>query len=304
MNPSPFHLNLALVIGINDYGRGISPLGTARQDAEAIAAILEQEYNYQVLLLTEGQATGAALRQCLETKLPQVFGNHPSARLLFYFAGHGIALNGDEGPQGYLIPQDAQLGDISTYLPMPWVEGALSQLSCRHCLVILDCCFAGAFRWSSTRKLAVIEETIHQERFERFIRDPAWQVITSAAADQFALDNLDLHGARGAAEDNGKHSPFGAALLRALAGAADIFPPGQGGKPAGDGVITATELYLYLRDAVEIPTDQRRLRQTPQIWSLKKHDKGEFIFLPPGQAPNLPPAPPLEEGDGTNPYRG
>jgi hypothetical protein len=37
MNSSPFNLNLALVIGINDYQNGISALGTAKQDAEAIA---------------------------------------------------------------------------------------------------------------------------------------------------------------------------------------------------------------------------------------------------------------------------
>jgi hypothetical protein len=37
MNPSPFNLNLALVIGINDYQNGIPALGTAKQDAEAIA---------------------------------------------------------------------------------------------------------------------------------------------------------------------------------------------------------------------------------------------------------------------------
>lgn len=36
MNPSTFKLNLALVIGINDYQYGIPALGTARQDAEAI----------------------------------------------------------------------------------------------------------------------------------------------------------------------------------------------------------------------------------------------------------------------------
>ncbi|MCG8363795.1 MAG: hypothetical protein MJA27_10755 [Pseudanabaenales cyanobacterium] len=35
-----------------------------------------------------------------------------SDRLLFYFAGHGIALNGEDGPEGYLIPQDARLGKV------------------------------------------------------------------------------------------------------------------------------------------------------------------------------------------------
>lgn len=302
MNPSPFNLNLALVIGINDYQNGIPVLGTARQDAEAIADILQSQYRYQVHLLTENQAIAQNLQRWLETDLPEVIKQANPSRLVFYFAGHGIALNGDDGPQGYLIPQDAKLGEVSTYLPMQQVEAALTKLSCRHCLVILDCCFAGAFRWSSTRKMIPIAETIHKERFDRFIQDPAWQVITSAASDQFALDNLDLKGDRGIAKSNTNHSPFAAALIEALSGSADAYPPAKNGKAAGDGVITATELYLYLRDAVEIPTDERNQRQTPQIWSLKKHDKGEFIFLPPGHELNLPPAPPLDESK--NPYRG
>ena len=31
---------------------------------------------------------------------------------------------------------------------------------------------------------------LHKERYDRFLRDPAWQVITSAAYDQRALDVL------------------------------------------------------------------------------------------------------------------
>jgi WD40 repeat protein len=304
INPLEFQLNLALVIGINDYQNGIPALATARQDAEAIAAILQSDYHYQVHLLRENQATAANLKQWLETELPEAIKIANPSRLVFYFAGHGIALNGDDGPQGYLIPQDAKLGDVSTYLPMQQVEAALTQLSCRHCLVILDCCFAGAFRWSSTRKLVPISETIHKERYDRFIQDPAWQVITSAASDQYALDNLDLKGDHGIAKNSTNHSPFAAALMSALRGSADVYPPATDGKPGGDGVITATELYLYLRDAVEIPTDAKNQRQTPQIWCLKNHDKGEFIFLPPGQELNLPPAPSLDELEDNNPYRG
>jgi uncharacterized caspase-like protein len=259
MNPSEFKLNLAVVVGINDYQNGISTLGTAKQDAEAIAAILETEYQYQVHLITDATATQSTLKAWLETDLPIAMKKATPSRLLFYFAGHGIALNGDDGPQGYLIPQDAKLGDVSTYLPMQQVEAALTQLSCLHCLVILDCCFAGAFRWSSTRKLIPITETIHKERYDRFIQDPAWQVITSAASDQYALDNLDLKGDRGIAKNNTNHSPFAAALIEALSGSADAYPPANNGKPAGNGVITATELYLYLRDSVEIGPREAKL---------------------------------------------
>jgi hypothetical protein len=176
---------------------------------------------------------------------------------------------------------------------MSEVNKALLQLPCRHFLGILDCCFAGAFRWSSLRKAIPVElVTIHKERYDRFIQDPAWQVLTSASHDQTALDAFNLKDDRG---QIGSHSPFACALIEALEGKADAFPPAEPGKPAGDGVITATDLYVYLRDRVEIATEARAIRQTPGIHPLNKHDKGEYIFLTPGHALNLPPAPPLDE---------
>ncbi|MFN5515308.1 MAG: caspase domain-containing protein [Cyanobacteriota bacterium] len=188
MNTSEFSLSLAVVIGINNYQNGIPSLGNAKQDAEAIAAILENDYKYQVHLLTDSQATGQSLKHWLETELPQrLEKDHPN-RLIFYFAGHGDTSKIGDDSQGYLIPQDAKSGDVETFLPMQQVEAALTKLSCRHCLIILDCCHGGALRWSNTRKMDYIGETIHQEQFDRFIKDRAWQVITSAASNQKALD--------------------------------------------------------------------------------------------------------------------
>lgn len=314
-----FERNLAVVIGIDRYTHGISPLSTAANDARMLAKILQQEHQYYPIwqfldpiqtasnqpdapILPNQSATRTNLEELLTQTLPTEVT--PDDRLLFYFAGHGIALNGEDGPQGYLIPQDAKLGDVSTYLPMTQVEAALAQLPCRHCLIILDCCFAGAFRWSSTRKLTPITEVIHKERFERFIQDPAWQVITSASHDQYALDALDLRDDRGIDPLKPRHSPFAAALIDALSGNADAYPPAKDGKPAGDGVITATELYIYLRDCVEVATDAHHTRQTPGLWCLKKHDKGEYIFLSPGHGLNLPDAPKLDTEEEHNPYRG
>ncbi len=297
---SDFEHSYALVIGINDYINGISSLKTAASDATEIAHLLDREYHYTVTLLLDSAATLSQLRHVLETELPQKI--QKGDRFLFYFAGHGIALNGEDGPEGYLVPQDAKLGNVSTYLRMSDVNKALNELSCRHFLGIFDCCFAGAFRWSSTRKAIPMElGTIHKERYDRFIQDPAWQILTSAAYDQTALDAFNLKDDRGQI-GVGVHSPFARALIEALQGKADAFPPAEPGKPAGDGVMTASELYLYLRDRVEIATAERAIRQTPGIYPLKKHDKGEYIFLTPGHALNLPPAPPLDQSQ--NPYRG
>ncbi|WP_017302022.1 caspase family protein [Nodosilinea nodulosa] len=300
MKSADFTLNLAIIIGINNYQDGIPALGTARQDAEAIAKTLEQDHHYQVHLITDSDATRENIKRWLETDLPAAMQGVDSSRLIFYFAGHGVALNGDDGPAGYLIPQNGRLGDVNTYLPMTRVYEALIQLPCRHFLGVLDCCFAGAFCWSSTRKLVPIElSTIHKERFDRFIHDPAWQIITSAAHDQTASDAFDLKDDRG---QTGHHSPFAAALIDALQGKADAYPPADLDRPAGDGVMTATELYMYLRDRVEVATEARSIRQTPGIYPLKKHDKGEYIFLTPGNPLNLPLAPPLDVS--SNPYRG
>ena len=265
-----FSRNLAVVIGINQYGSGISSLQTAINDAKRLVEILRLKHGYQVWVFLDEIATLKNINRLLEETLPQQVSSDD--RLLFYFAGHGIALNGDDGPEGYLIPQDAELGATNTYLPMTQLQASLSELPCRHFLGILDCCFAGAFRWSSNRDLLTAPEVIHKERYDRFITDPAWQVITSAAYDQKALDAFHVNTERG---QRGNHSPFTAALLEALEGGADIFPPAAHGKPQGDGVITATELYLYLRDAVEPATEGNRQRQTPGIWPLNRHDKGE-----------------------------
>jgi WD40 repeat protein len=292
-----FSHNRAVVIGINNYGNGISSLHNAVNDAKKLIEILRQQHGYQVWVSLDEVATLKNLNKLLEETLPEQVKSDD--RLIFYFAGHGIALNGDEGPEGYLIPQDAKLGDIQSYLPMTKLQDSLSELPCRHFLGILDCCFAGAFRWSSTRDFSTTPEVIHKERYDRFIEDPAWQVITSAAYDQKALDAFSLDTQRGQV---GQHSPFAAALIEALAGEADLYPPAINGKQSGDGVITATELYLYLRDRIEPATEGYRHRQTPGIWPLKKHDKGEYIFLNPGHELNLPPAPPLDESQ--NPYRG
>ncbi|PSR18879.1 hypothetical protein C8255_04985 [filamentous cyanobacterium CCP3] len=294
-----FKRSIAIIIGVNQYQNGIPALKTAVNDATQLAHVLKADHGYQVVLLRDQQVSLATLRSLLTDKLPALV--QPDDRVLFYFAGHGLAFNGDDGPEGYLIPQDAKLGDSATYLPMTLVHDALTGLTCRHFLGIFDCCFAGAFRWSATRRLSPIPQVIHKERFARFLADPAWQVITSSADDQEAMDALSIKDHRGTV---GRHSPFAEALIKALQAnsLADASPPPREGKPAGDGVITATELYQYLRDAVEPDTTTHAVRQTPGLWPLKNHGKGEFVFMVPGRELDLPSAPKLNEA--ANPYRG
>ncbi|ERT07624.1 eukaryotic translation initiation factor eIF2A family protein [Lyngbya aestuarii BL J] len=291
-----FNRNIAVVIGINNYQHGIHRLKTAVNDAEAIANLLEKEYKYQIIRLFPGkhedsrEATLTEFNQLLFETLPQKIKPTEGDRLLFYFAGHGIARNSEDGPAGAIIPQDAQLGNWETYLPMKKLNEALSKLECHHLLVVLDCCFAGNFRWSSHRNVIPELETIHREHYDRFIRYPAWQAITSAAHNQEALDYTDE---RGIAPDS-QHSPFAKALINGLKDIKADFTK--------DGIITAPELYLYLRDRL-IDKDGLSELQTAGLWPLPKHDRGEFILTLPGFVPEkLKPAPPLNQDN--NPYRG
>ena len=299
-NKTNFERNLAVVIGIDRYNSdSIHDLSTPVSDARALAELLETEYEYKpknVFRLFDAAATLTGLQTLLTDTLPHQLKPTKYDRLIFYFAGHGIPRNSQDGPEGYLVPQDADWHKEDSFLPMSKVYEALSQLECHHLLVILDCCFAGTFRWAGRRKMIPILETVRREHYDRFIRYPAWQVITSAAHDQEALDVAKLASdKRGEVADEKQelHSPFALALLEGLReNKADVIP---------DGVITAHELYLYLDQQVSQLSGSR---QKPGLYPMKlEYDRGEFVFTKPGfTSSQLKPAPLLNESN--NPYRG
>lgn len=288
---------MAILVGINAYENGISPLKTPKNDAMRLAQVLQRSYNYDIKQLVDTQATLNELNSLLENlkegKLTladnRIVKIASYDQVLFHFAGHGIALDGldsKEGPTGYLIPQDAHKGDKNTFLPMQQLHDVLINLKSRHLLVILDCCFAGAFRFS--RNLVPYQK-LYWERYDRYMKGKAQQTLFSAAHDEKALDILTRLD-EPEQDSIEKNSPFAQVLLKALRGDGDIIP---------DGAITASELHLYLENELAKITD----RQTPGLSQLKYHDKGEYIFLVPGFQPDkLEQAPPLSEN--TNPYRG
>lgn len=290
-----FSTSLACLVAIDRYANGVPKLRTPVGDAEALGEVLREAHGFEVKVISNEQATLNGLRGLLTDLTRRVDRN---GRVFFYFAGHGIALPSEDGPKGFILPQDAQRDSSGNYLPMDELDRSLSALPCRHMLVILDCCFAGAFRWASFRDFAAPIMSLHRERYEWFIHDAAWQAIASAAHDQQALDVAAAQplGKRDNAKEK-EHSPFASALIRGLGGVADLAP--KGGSP--DGVITATELYSYLQGEL-FPKSDEGFRQTPIFWPMKKHDKGEFVFLTPGRELSLPPAPPLDAD--ANPWRG
>lgn len=286
---SGFRRSHAVVIGIDAYGGGLAELTTAVADARAVGACLGEDHGYEVRSLLDAEAGLAGLLALFEDELPASVG--PEDRLVVYFAGHGLALADDgEGPQGYLLPADARAADAGTWLAMSRVREALARLSCRHLLLILDCCFAASFRWTSpTRSFLPLAEPLYDSQYERFVTGVAWQLLTSAAHHQVALDFVEGLADR-RAKIGGRHSPFAKALLAGLGGEADS----SRGAHEPDGVITATELYLYVFDEVS--------GQTPGLWPLRPDITGEFVFTSPVQDVRTRSDPPLQET--ANPWRG
>jgi WD40 repeat protein/pimeloyl-ACP methyl ester carboxylesterase len=296
-----FNHSYAVIIGIDQYSGGIPKLSNAVNDAKRISEILEQDHGYDVTTLIDEHATQLSIIELLTNDLGAKV--KPDDRLLLYFAGHGLAQDDRDGkgPQGYFIPYDAIMHDPKTYVSMKNLRDALRDINCRHFLGLLDCCYAGSFRWSSYRDIGdSLKSEMFLESYHHYISEAAWQVIASSSYDEKAhdsspLDQKDLFESSSRERSRGgEHSPFASALINGLSGKADRLP---------DGVITADELNMYIYDEVVKITESAGKRQTPQIWSFNESHKGKYIFLTPGLGGlKLRKAPVLKEG--TNPYKG
>jgi hypothetical protein len=310
-----FRQSHAIVIGIDYYPLFNAQLHTAVNDAVQIAGLLasKQEFDNVLLMTNPTRVEINALLEWLQNRdrpewitfpaPPAIRGKAARSRigwpavpadaadsralqprpwridpaqdsLLFYFAGHGIPGVIEEGPAGYLVPSDGKnkITQNSTLVEMDAVYKALRSLGCHHTLLILDCCFSGKFRFSNSSRFEAGTEVVplYRQRFLRYKKGRAWQVLASAASDQTAADSANWVGIR-------DHSPFAATLIEALQGAADLP---LDGKRKGDGVITAAELYLYVRQKVEIIIEAgQRKPQHPGLFPMEDHRGGEFIFL-------------------------
>ncbi len=290
----------AFLIGIDQYTEGLPSLSNAVRDVDAVADALERQHGFHVLSkLTNEQATLARIRSELAALKVRLV---PDTWLLFYFAGHGISEPSLDGttPQGFFIPHDAQQRNQQSFLPMSEVYATLRELDCHHMLIVLDCCFSGAFRFSTHRDIRPSRAKMYLESFTRYMEQRAWQVITSTAPNETALDVVVCQrplGVRGQSAQSSLHSPFAQALLEGLSGGAD-----RSLTSVGDGLITSSELHHYIEQRLlQIETTERH-RQRSLLFSLPDGELGEFLFRVPGAPLNLPEA--AQIFAGLNPYRG
>jgi peptide/nickel transport system substrate-binding protein len=158
--------------------------------------------------------------------------------VLVYLSCHGLL---DTRGRLYFAAADtakAQLG--STALESAWVLDQLDECRARRQILILDCCFSGAFARGGKGDMDLQNRLTGQGRGRA--------VLTASRAGEYSFEGIPLPGQAVAA------SVFTAALIEGMrTGAADVD---------GDGYVTLDEAYSYAYDRVQ----SRGSEQTPQRW--------------------------------------
>lgn len=284
----------AVVVGIDQYVPPVSSLSTPSNDALQIGTVLKETYNYEVVEF-QGKLEKEEFLKVIEFIETPLIDEGSQEYFIFYFAGHGLAQNSENGQlKGFLVPSDGNPADNDSFVEMKRLYEAIEKRNPHHALIILDCCFAGAFKWSTGTRDLSKSEIITKEQFWYFLDNKCWQVITSASYDETALD-LYLGSSAREGKVVGQHSPFAYALINGLKGDADIIPKGK-----RDGIITAHELCAYLQYEFTKLVDDN-LDQMPSLWDMDRLHKGHFLFKMPKDM-NLPEALPMIEKN--NPYVG
>jgi uncharacterized caspase-like protein len=244
------------VIGVNAYTHA-SPLGYARNDAEAIAHVLTDRFAFpsqNVETLLDEAATGAAIRRAIARLADDTVA--ADDRCCVFFAGHGFTRQGRRGDIGFLVPYDGDPQDVSTLIRWSELTSNSDLVSARHVLFLMDACYGGLALTRTSRPGSM-----------RFLRDmlrrPSRQVLTAGKADEVVAD---------AGGPRPNHSVFTGHLLDALEGAA----------ATSDGVLTANGVMAYVYDKVARDPNSR---QTPHYGHFD--GDGDLIFAAPPLA-NIP----------------
>ncbi len=238
----------ALIIGIDDYEYA-PRLGHARNDAQALARVLQQRFEFtkeNVTILTDADATR---REILGVFMKYAQGGNVGKedRIVVFFAGHGHTVPGRRGETGFLLPVDGDPSDLSTLIRWDDLTRNADLISAKHMFFVMDACYGG---------LALTRNPVSTGSM-RFLRDMlrrfSRQVLTAGKADEAVAD---ANGPRSG------HSLFTGHLLDALEGGAKT-----------EEAITASGVMAYVYQ--KVARDQYS-QQTPHYGFLD--GDGDFVF--------------------------
>lgn len=189
----------ALVIGVDGY-QNLASLQKARNDAAAVSNALV-DLGFDVLTLYD--ASRREINSAVSTLAGQI---EPGDEVLFYFAGHGIEVDG----RNYLLPSDVPVvnyGDESFLtgesIPAGRILDTFQRKGARTTVMVLDACRNNPFAQDGKRAVGGSRGLVRMEPPEGAF------ILYSAGAGQTALDRLSD-------DDENPNSVFTRALLPRL----------------------------------------------------------------------------------------
>jgi hypothetical protein len=239
----------ALLIATDTYSdHTFRQLRTPRADAEALAALLADEKigGYEVLpIVHNGEASVVSL--AVEDFLADA---HRDDLLLLYISGHGIK---DDAGRLYLPTTNSRNNRLaSTAISAQFIRERMEYSRSRRILVLLDCCYAGAFPPGVMHRADEKVDVLGQ------LAGRGIAVMTSSSALEYAYEVTEDTSSPVFGRDGS--SIFTGVLIDGLrSGAADLD---------GDGLIDVDELYDYVYEEIR--------RTTPRPWQTPTLDNSKI----------------------------
>jgi hypothetical protein len=228
----------AVLAGVNHYEDAphIPDLRVCVADVTAIHAALAPSYT-AARLLTDDTAPRLPTRANILAELSSVAqAAEPGDLLLFYFSGHGVALDGES----YLLPRDARLAALRhTAVAMRDVREIVEASPARAKVLLLDACHAGA-------AIGKAGAAMTPEFIQRVFNEAEGMAVLASCKQGQQSWEWRREG----------RSVFTHYLLEALSGAADLD---------GKGFVTVSDASRYVVDRVKLWAVEHSRPQTPTL---------------------------------------
>lgn len=248
----------ALLIGVSEYELGLTPLLAAINDVEAMQQILQHP---EIGSFDDVKPLLNPERQAMEEAIETLFsGRQKDDLVLLFFSGHGIK---DESGKLYFATRNTRKTDKgelvrSTAVAASFVHDIMSNSrpKPRHQVVILDCCFSGAFAEGMSAKSAKDDGFVD---VKNQLGQEGRAVLTSSTSTQYSFE-----------QQGADISTYTRYIVEGLeTGAADRDQ---------DGWISVDELHEYAKQKVQEVAPAMK----PEIYAIKEGYKIKLAKAPIG----------------------
>ena len=231
----------ALIVASDEYqDPGLRRLRAPAQDADALYRVLKDREIGDFRVRKVLNEPAHVIREAVE----EFFADRRrDDLLLLHFSCHGVK---DKGGELYFAATNTKLRLLgATAIAAEFVNRCMHRSMCRRILLLLDCCYAGAF------ERGMVARADRDVGIEERLGGRGRAVITASSAMEYAFEGAEL-----TEIDELKPSVFTSALVEGLkTGDADRDE---------DGYVGLDELYEYVYDKVRESTSS----QTPGMWTF------------------------------------